>query len=190
MYRILTAAALSAAALAAPVSAATTVTGSQIELGSGELTDTNGLGFDWDTTPFSAFFDFTVDRDFSLSLVNYSADNVAVTGERSGFTLDFFNGGSSTRLTTDTDNCDDAGAGIAGQCNMVTQNGSNAAQPGDTLFYNLAAGNYRLGFYDSETPSAGYAEFNVSPVPLPAAGFMLMGAFGGFAFLRRRKAAA
>ena len=78
MFRILTAAALSAAALAAPVSAATTVNGSQIELGSGELTQTNGFGFDWDTTPFSAFFDFTVDRDLNLSLVNYSADNVGV----------------------------------------------------------------------------------------------------------------
>ena len=189
MFRILTAAALSAAALAAPVSAATTVSDSQIVAGTGELTSTNGFGFDWDSTPFSAYFDFTVDRDFRLSLVRYGADNVVSSTEHSGFIVDFFDGGSTTRLTTDK-NCGSAAGMLAGTCNWVTSSGTDAAQPGDTLFANLAAGDYRLGFFDSENPSSGYAEFNVSPVPLPAAGFMLMGAFGGFAFLRRRKAAA
>ena len=52
----------------------------------------------------------------------------------------------------------------------------------------------RLFFDDSSTGAGvGYANFSfdqvAAPVPLPAAGFLLIGALGGLAALRRRKAA-
>jgi hypothetical protein len=55
------------------------------------------------------------------------------------------------------------------------------------------AGNYKL-FFDGASESDSIGGFidgvQVSAVPLPAAGFLLFGALGGLAAMRRRKKAA
>lgn len=78
---------------------------------------------------------------------------------------------------------------------QLSQNGipSPSFQNGSFSF-NVAAG-HNWGFYTVATDgifgsSTGVALGNVSPVPLPAGGLLLLGALGGVAALRRRKAMA
>jgi hypothetical protein len=60
-------------------------------------------------------------------------------------------------------------------------------------FFNAVAGEYTLTF-DASTRSDSFGGFidaiDVAPVPVPAAGLLLLGALGGLAAMRRRKTAA
>lgn len=175
------------AALFTPA-AAVTIDDAQVLEGSGAAVSATGLGFDWGDTPFTGVYDFTTDLPFDLTLARYGEDNVVSTSGMSGYTLDRLDGASATRLTTDSGYCADAAAPVGGDCNIVTSGGAMGAVPGDTLFSRLDAGTYRLGFHESDTPGGGFVEFNVSEVPVPAAGLLLLGGVAGLGLLRRMAA--
>lgn len=133
----------------------------------------------WNSTPFTEeLAPLGVAYDFDLSLVNYTGTG----NQQTGFYMDF--GGN--RLTTQTNACDAAGGNYVGGCNLIT-----ASMPaGTSLFSGLSAGVYNFGFYDSATPVSGELTFQfkkVAPVPVPAAGLLLLTALGGFGLARRRK---
>lgn len=133
---------------------------------------------DWFGTPFTEEVPgLPVAYDFNLSLLEYSGTG----SEQTGFYLDF----GGTRLTTGSSACDSAGGNFIGGCDLISAN----TPDGTRLFSNLSAGTYDLGFYDSETPEFGrlVLQFSkVAPVPVPAAGLLLLGALGGLGLARRR----
>lgn len=74
-----------------------------------------------------------------------------------------------------------SGTNVAGCC------GSNVPNPFVTITASGAFDRFELV---SGSPAFEYANLEVSAVPLPAGGLLLIGAMGGLAALRRRKAAA
>jgi hypothetical protein len=143
------------------------------------------LQFNWSNTAVSIETTQSYGYNFNFSLDSYSGTGI----EQTGFYLDRIVSGTRTRLTNVTTACSSAMWASRGLCNLIT-----ASTPdGTELFSNLAAGDYGIGIFDSATPESGSLAFKVSkvaPIPLPAAGFLLLGALGGIAALRRRKNAA
>jgi len=155
------------------------------------------ITFTWSESPFSAYQDFRVGKNFSLYFTNYQTDRDP--NARSGFTLDSFNsdGNLVKRYTNDTAFCSEANLSqVAGNCNLITgiDGNANANEPDDELEYAplfaLESGDYRLGLYESDYPSQGSAEFTISAVPLPAGGVLLLTALGGMGLARRKRKAA
>lgn len=73
--------------------------------------------------------------------------------------------------------------------------GANALEAGDNGFsmwfrYNLVSGQSTLNGYQFAANGSGDINSDISPVPLPASGLLLLAAVGGLAFGRRRKLAA
>tara|TARA_R110002110_G_scaffold415748_1_gene654837 strand:+ start:74036 stop:74584 length:549 start_codon:yes stop_codon:yes gene_type:complete len=163
---------------------------------SGSGTDSLTWSASWQAAPFGAYMNFTSTDAFDLALLDYmpSAQNSDVSGYILSL-LDAPAGNELTRFTTNFNFCSAAGIQGGGLCNLVTGaansggNANSAAQPGDLLFANLAAGSYRLGFYESATPAAGSVQFGITTaVPAPAS-LLLLGAGLLALGLSRRKAA-
>ncbi|EAQ03229.1 isopropylmalate isomerase large subunit [Pseudooceanicola batsensis HTCC2597] len=193
---------VSAAFLATQAGAAVVSATTEVQQGGGDVTvsplgSTVDFSFDpGSNTPFTATAMFTSDTAFSLSLTAYDANGN--NNDVSGYTLDLLDGVGDfvSRWTTDTTNCGSSVSPVSdgsGFCNLVAATGATggqaagAAKPGATLFANLAAGQYRLGFYDSSTPDEGTITFTYSAVPLPAGAALFLSALGGLGLLRRRK---
>lgn len=140
--------------------------------------------FTWTNTPASEeITPFAIAYDFDLSLVSYSG----IGAEQTGYYVDQYSGMVPSRLTTQTNACDNAAwTGQPGTCDLITASTAD----GTVLFSDLSAGTYGFGFYDSATPASGTLTFGVtkvSAVPLPAGGVLLLSALGGFAALRRKR---
>ena len=136
-------------------------------------------------TPFFAYLDMNVSREFSLVLEDYQPTN---TGSAQSF-FSILNLGTNSFVTT-ASTCSSTLAAINGyNCNPVNGTNGSAGNPPPIAFSGLEAGNYRISFYESGDPDSVQADFRVSAVPLPAAGFLLFGALGGLAAMRRRKKA-
>ena len=133
---------------------------------------------DWFGTPFTEeLTPLPVAYDFNVSLLEFSGSG----SDQVGYFFDF----GGTRLSTSTTACDPAGGNFVGGCDVVT----GTTPIGTTLFSGLSAGTYDLGCYYGGTPEFGrlVLQFSkVAPVPLPAAGFLLLGALGGLGLARRR----
>lgn len=158
---------------------------------------TGEIDFRWNGTPFAGYVEFTTDVAFDFLLTSF--DSNASSSDVTGVTLDVLDGVGGvavSRLSTDTSFCSSAGGLVSGDCNLIAPtsatsgNAAGAAKPGDVLFAALAAGTYRFGVYDSASPSIATVSFQaveVSPVPLPAGGLLLLTGLGALA-LRRRAA--
>ena len=202
------AAAAIVALFGATVVTAATVDGQGVVQGTGATVgDVDGfsnstlfLDFEWSGTPFSAFYEFTTDTvtDLFFDVFTSNGSNSDVTG----ITLDLLDapsGTSTARLTTDTAFCTAANVLIAGTCDLIALAGANsgnaagAAKPDSItpLFADLAAGSYRLGIYDSATPTSALALFtldekDINPIPLPASALLLLGGLAALGAVRRR----
>jgi hypothetical protein len=144
--------------------------------------DSFDIEFQWSDTPYiDTYTGFPLSFNYDLSFVSYTGAG----SDQSGYYFDV----DGARLTTsNTSAC----AVAFGDCDLI----NTSTAPG-VLFSNLAAGTtFELGVYDSATPTFGKVTFNISkaadvaPVPLPAAGLLLLGALGGIAGMRKRKKAA
>lgn len=139
--------------------------------------------FDFSDNPSSQYVEFTTAQSFSVALVSF--DDFRTGGsDVTGYILERVGG---TRLTTDTGFCGGALAFSGPECNLIADadatGGSTGLATKDaaspvTLFSDLAAGTWRLGIFDSNTPDPGQAVFRVSEVPVPAGALMLVSALG------------
>lgn len=155
------------------------------------LADRLVIDFDWDGTPVTSFVEFTIDTNFDLNLTNY----VGGADDQTGFTVDVLNGlGLENRLTQQGGFCSSAEAPVAGNCNLVANPGANIenefVSPLTTVFADLAAGSYRIGILDGNTPSQGALSFEAvgTVVPLPAGLVLFLSGLGVLGFVSRRKA--
>lgn len=143
--------------------------------------------FNWDTPSFSAYQDFSSDTTFDLFLTDYEP-----SVGRSQFVLISLDG-PGFLYTDQRGGCTDAEviAEIQGRCANIGETASNLdyMESVTAIFMDLAAGSYRIGFYEDETPVEGSAAFTIvsaSAVPLPAGGALLLAALGGAGLFRRR----
>lgn len=198
--RVLTAAA--AAMLAAASAQAASFGSADVLEGTGNIVGDAGAGTlttTWSSTKFTATIDFTVESSFDFFFLSYSGTGA----DQSGYTLDLLDefGDAVVRYTTTSTACNSAaspvsdavGGASAGACQLIgSTTSATRIEPdaGTSLFGELAAGDYRFGFYESAQPTSGSVVFgiteNVSEVPLPAAGSLLVAALAGLGFLRRR----
>jgi len=144
-----------------------------------QSTTSFNVEFQWSGTPFTnETVVVPMGYDYTLSLVSYFGSG----SDQSGYYFDV----DGIRLTNS--NTSACVSGFGGNCDLI---GASTA-PG-ALFENLTAGtSWQLGVYESETPTFGKVTFNISKVavvPVPAAGFLLLGALAGCAALRKRKPA-
>ncbi len=149
------------------------------------------VNFSWSKAPGNTelqWVTFTTTNMFALHLTEVDTNGGAT--DVSGYQLALV--GSPTPLTTNTGFC----AGLPGGsgCNLLAESGStptysNVAFPGATLFANLAPGTYTLGVKEGGLPTVASVSFQISEVPVPAAGGLLVAGIGllGFASKRRRK---
>jgi hypothetical protein len=154
-------------------------------------------GLTGDAAKFSAFVQFTSLTAFDLSFDSYT--NTGPASSVSGLVLyetGAIDGTGANSLTNDTFACasslTSAITADAGACDLLKTSGgtsATASAPGQILFAGVGPGEYVLGFYEFSDPIVS-AQFTVTaaPIPLPAAGFLLVGALGGLAAMRRRKA--
>ncbi len=188
--------AAAAAILAASSAQAASFSFDTVLEGTGTIAGDSGTGTitaAWTATKFTAAIDFIVSNSFDFSFLSYSGSG----SDQSGFTLDLLDGfgDAVTRYTTSSTACASSAAPVAGSCQLIgstATSGRIAPDAGASLFGELAAGVYRLGFYESATPATGYASFGISEiesasqVPLPAAAPLLVAALAGLGFMRRR----
>lgn len=153
------------------------------------------VDFEWTgTTPnFLAYSEFSVDREFKLTFQDYSPeeDQAGTSDQRSGFQLYSGSFGSLTTAISGGDTCGSDVLASFGStdCTFVTgadNIGTSFTVP-PTEYGLFTAGTYVLMFSEGNNPNNGSAEFLISAVPVPAAGFLMIGALGGIAALRRRK---
>ncbi len=161
---------------------------------SGSTTD---IDFAWGTVSASGYVQFTVDTAFDLFLTGY---NGSPSGPQDYTGIILLEDGGP-RYTTLGSFCDHAYVltEIRGTCDLATNGpvtpniyNPSAVTPIQSA---LAAGTYYVGYAESGqtngTMSFQIAEIpDISEVPLPAGGLLLVGALGGLAALRRRKNAA
>jgi len=122
--------------------------------------------------------------DFDLSIAAASGIGNGVNNNAGFFVIAQPSGIALENSTSTT--CADRTANGA-QCNLL-----NANDPvPQTIFSDLSAGFYTFGVFglESDAGSITFGVSKVAPVPLPAAGFMLLGALGGTLALRRRRKA-
>lgn len=196
---------LGAALIAATIS--TGATGATVDPGSGVLEGTGtvvqtplpsgqGIDFTWTSTPFTAIANFSTTSTFNLFFDAFTSNGS--TSDVTGLTLDILdapNGTATTRFTNDTNFCASAAGSVSGNCNLFTEVGSNsgnaagAAKPDPltALLAGLGSGSYRLGVYDSGTPTNAVANFRIAEIPLPAAAWLFATAIGLFGASRLRK---
>jgi len=135
--------------------------------------------------PFFAYMDLTVERQFSLMLEDYQPSF-------SGAAQSFFsiqNLDTSGYLTT-SGNCSTAGViSVLDDVSCDSVNGAEgiAGNPPPITFSSLDAGSYRVAFFENGNPTSVQADFRVSAVPLPAAGWLMIAGLGGLAAMRRRR---
>lgn len=141
----------------------------------------------------SVSFEFSATGSVDLFLDSFTSNGGS--SSVTGFTLDLLSSGTATRLTTSTTNCFSAAGPVSGTCDLIApfSGAATATKPSTTtaIFAGLAAGTYRVGIYDSATPDEGNIAFrmvDVTSVPLPSGGLLLMSGLGGVAALRRRNA--
>ncbi|MGB7404211.1 MAG: PEP-CTERM sorting domain-containing protein [Pacificimonas sp.] len=197
MRNVLLGAAMSAL-LVAPASAAVIVDNSGATQGmataAGDGTSSLDVTFSWSDAPVTQFIEFTTDETFDILFASFATNGS--TSDVTGLVVDFLDPvNGDTRLTTETSACGDAAGDVAGQCNFIAPaqgtsgNAAGATKPGTTVFSNLASGSYRIGLFDSATPTIGTALFTISEsavaVPAPGAlGLLGLGLLG--LGLRRR----
>src|SRR6056297_4315489 len=119
MTKTLKALALGAAVATLPLaaSALTTLNGSGVAPASSGTVGLSGdtVSFDWSSSPFSAYLDFTVDATFDLIFDSYTPSS---SDARSGLVL--INQDTTTRLTFQNDACGGAMTEIAGLCAFIS----------------------------------------------------------------------
>ncbi|MDJ0992230.1 MAG: VPLPA-CTERM sorting domain-containing protein [Dinoroseobacter sp.] len=175
--------------------------------------DSSGFaGFAWDTDQggvYAASAAFQTDRPFDLTFVDYRDGGGGPVGpdirRLSGFVLETTNGfdGTTTNtLTTRNPSCGQSAYTLITyeSCNEVAAAGYTGpstgpvSRPGDVLFTNLPAGNYRMKFLEGGVPASGEALFQVTDaavIPLPATFPLVLAGLGALGFVsRKRKPAA
>ena len=142
------------------------------------------------SAPYFAYMDITVSREFTIVLEDYQPTNSG--SQQSVFSIQ--NLGSLAYLTKFRFlhhwGAIPALDAPGNKCDSVNGLNGSAGNPPPLSFAGLDAGTYRVGFFENGSPTNVQADFRVSAVPVPAAGFLLVGALGGLAALRRRKKAA
>jgi hypothetical protein len=193
--------------------AATVVDDTGVIQGVGHVSTTNnfnsiGVDFFWTLTPVTEFMNFTVTTAADIFFIGYSNGDSPISTidshQVSQFTLDILagvNGLATSRLNQSDTNCVGAAAPIAGSCQYITSATSAGGLTGiadrpDLIgsLFSIAAGSYRIGFYEDDRPSSGTASFsivtNLNPppaVPLPASLPLLAAGFGILRILGRRR---
>ncbi len=142
--------------------------------------------FDWTSTRYSAFIEFTSTKVFNLFFTQFLPLGSLT---HTGFVFEEVGG---TRFTTDLRGpCGVlAGLPVAGNCNHITGASSSGSTPSTSIpiFGAMAPGTYRIGLSEANTPPSGTASFSAVAVPLPATALLLLGALGGLAVYRRKAA--
>lgn len=182
--------------------AGTIITGNGLVGQNNFATGGANVNFTWaDTTPgYLAYAEFTVVGSWELVFNDYSPEQDLAGGvdARSGFQLYSGSFGSTAAMLTDTSGGAPCGSDVLASfgstsCILVTgaDNDPAIATTPPSTYGVYESGTYVLMFSEGNNPTNGHGEFLISSVPIPAAGFLLLGALGGLGFAgrRRRKAA-
>lgn len=203
-YAALAAVALAGSAAQALTAISATGTSASTSIGTETGSGATNVDFSWSAAQSSGFVTFSVDTTSYLYVTDYSGSVSPV--QYTGFMLI----DDGTALTTDQANaCNNSNvlATIQGSCDLVTNfagatNGAHLPDTGAAFAVLDSNSVYTIGFYEGAAPAIGNISFQISegawvenlteisPVPLPAGGLLLVGALGGLAALRRRKKAA
>lgn len=127
----------------------------------------------WDVTPINGGIYSAINGTATFALNSLQTAISFVWGSPDAYnSIAFLKGGKEFDVIT--------GSAVAGCC------GGNVANSQVTVTASGAFDSFELR---SSQAAFEYANLEVSAVPVPAAGFLLMGAMGGLAALRRRKTA-
>ncbi|EKE45489.1 hypothetical protein OCGS_0579 [Oceaniovalibus guishaninsula JLT2003] len=165
-----------------------TIIGTNSSEGMGQLSfqwSNGGLGHLGDATPAFAYGDFTTTGETTIRFEDYQPDFVNFASSFAILNLD------TNTFVTSMGSCTTNGAlsVIDGYtCDRASgQNGDAAARPEGFFYAGLSAGNYRIAVYEPNRPERGQIDFDISAVPLPAGGLLMLGGMGALAAMRRRK---